>query len=60
MSPRTRHQPDDADSEEIAADAVRDALQHCFEGIADQSIPEDMLNLLPRAAALPARISEDA
>lgn len=60
VSPRIRHQPEDADSEEIAADAVRDALQQCFEGVADQSIPQDMLHLLARAAAMPVRIDEDA
>ncbi len=62
MSPRIRHQPEDADSEEIATDAVRDALHQCFEGVADQDIPADMMSLLARAAAMPApaRVDEDA
>lgn len=60
MNPRIRHQPEGADSEEIAADAVRDALHQCFERVADQDIPADMLALLARAATLPARVDEDA
>ncbi len=51
MNPTIHHQPEGADSEEVAADALRDALQQCFEPVADQSVPADMLGILARAAA---------
>lgn len=51
MSPRIIHQPAGEDGEEIAAEAVRDVLQHCFEPVADQVLPDDMLRILARAAA---------
>lgn len=59
MNPRIHHQPEGADSEEIAADALRDALQQCFEPVSDQSIPEDMMRILARAAAR-QHVGEDA
>lgn len=49
MSPRIIHQPEGEDVEEIAAEAVRDALQHCFEPVTDQVLPDDMLRILARA-----------
>jgi len=59
MNPTIHHQPEGADSEEVAADALRDALQQCFEPVADQSVPADMLNILARAASY-QRADEDA
>ncbi len=59
MTPTFHHQPEGADSEEVAADALRDALQQCFEPVADQSIPAEMLDILARAAA-PQRAGENA
>lgn len=50
MNQWIRHLPDGAEHEEVAAEALRDALQQCFEPVADQAIPADMLRLLARAA----------
>jgi hypothetical protein len=59
MSHGIHHQPAGADSEEVATDALRDALQQCFEPVADQAVPANMLAILARAVAnLPA--GEDA
>ncbi len=51
MNRRMQHQPEGADGEEVAAVALRDALQQCFEPVSDQAIPADMLRILARAAA---------
>ncbi|MBN9529723.1 MAG: hypothetical protein J0H82_26185 [Alphaproteobacteria bacterium] len=49
MSPRIIYQPQGEDGEEVAAEAVREALQHCFEPVIDQVLPDDMLRILVRA-----------
>lgn len=50
MTTGMQHQPEGADDEEVAADALRDALRQCFEPVSGQSVPEDMLLILARAA----------